>query len=838
VETHCSYQGLPVHACSFRRTRGWTGDVSTVQFLARDFPSGFVFETPKPGDLSRPRRTAAVGIDWKRNAALFARRLHWVGPLVLAERDPRGVEHVVEVELFCMSVAAVRRDGTGKVTLVEAHLVDERFFWGQGFLRRWSFNRTGLDGEYRKDSLQDDGSPFPLVAVAEEAASCLFDRPQLGRVPKSWKSEVAEVEFVPFSSARGALIRLTRQHGFLEPCLGLSDGRLHLWRPGEGKLGSGEENKTPLPPRLFLHRSGTGQGQGTEATFPPDWIVIVGGVRVASVRLADLDPVLVIQGEPVPLTEKTIRTLTKGKHGLKWLAAFVLVPQAWQNDVDLRPEVILLLREQAWRLWRIPGVEQGVDAEVPAERIESLLSGLRQATRGERSIQPGPNAHLLPLLPRAETQAGRRLPVQVESYRFASVQVALAPAAAQESSAKTRQRLRQLRERIERAAQIQGDPSPWSKSDWFFLFSERYAKPQTLWQFVRQVQSASVSYEEFMTFFEQARLVDRIQETSSELGSAYDQELTKLYELDGELGGLGPELWAIAKELVAFEKTAAEQRDSFEEVDKEIQEQAATLRDKLAGALREVERKRVDRQRRRRSSTQHRLLKPQHAQFLRNLPLRVDPHASLFSAELGIVRTSGLSGHVRDPGVPVAEATTFVPKPPRVTFGAVPRPRLTSKRPTTGGAQAEAGPAALDDQETHYTAAFRRTGQGRVQAVSLADVPRGHGVTIRRLDFVELVPLQGAGNRQALDRTAAQVAREQVAQPSERVSGHLVLARPWAVECNGVVSGIEIRLRPGAKGFTTTVFLGSEARPLKSTGATQVRTPPIGFSDAAQREGA
>jgi len=836
VETHCSYQGLPVHACTFRRTRGWTGDVSTVQFLAHEFPKGFVFETPKPGDLSRPRRTSSPGIDWKRNAALFARRLHWVGPLVMAERSVGGKEHVVEVELFCMSVAAVRRDGDGRVTLVEAHLVDERFFWGQGFLRRWSFNRTGLDGEYRKDSLQDDGSPFTLLAVAEEVASCLFDRPALGHVPEPWKTETPEIEFLSFWRARRAMIRLAGQHGLLEPCLGLADGGLHLYRAGEGSVGAGPENATPLPPELLLHRSGTGQGQGTEATFPPDWIVVVGGVRVASVQLDDLEPVLVIQGEPVPLTEKTVRTLTKNKHGLKWLEAFVLVPQAWQNDVDLRPEVILLLREQAWRLWRIPSVEQGVDAEVPAERIEDLLSGLRQATRKEQTIQPGPNAHLLPLLPRAETQAGRRLPVQVESYRFASVQIALAPAAAQESSAKTRQRLRRLREQIERAAQLQGDPSPWNKSDWFFLFSERYAKPQTLWKFVRELQAANVSYEEFMAVFEQARLVDRIQETTGELGSAYDQELTKLYELDGELGGLGPELWSLAKELVAFEKTAAEQRDSFEEVDEEIEEQAATLRDKLAGALREVERKRIDRQRRQRSSTQRRVLKPQHAQFLRNLPLRVDPHASVYSAELGIVRTSGLSGHVRDPGVPVAEATTFVPKSPRVTFGAVVRPRLTTRRPVTGTGSG-AGVAALNDQETYYTAAFRRQGQGRVQPVSLEDVPRGHGVVVRRPDLVELVPLKGAGNRSALDRTAEGIAREQTAQPSVRQSGHFVLARPWPVECNGVVSGIEIRLRPGAKGFTTTVFLGSEARPLKGTGSTQVRTPPLGLSDSAKREG-
>ncbi|HBP17421.1 MAG TPA: hypothetical protein DEA08_06480, partial [Planctomycetes bacterium] len=39
----------------------------------------------------------------------------------------------------------------------------------------------------------------------------------------------------------------------------------------------------------------------------------------------------------------------------------------------------------------------------------------------------GPNAHLLPLRARAETAAGKRLPVRVDAYRFASVHRAMAP---------------------------------------------------------------------------------------------------------------------------------------------------------------------------------------------------------------------------------------------------------------------------------------------------------------------------------------------------------------------------------------------------------------------------
>ncbi len=702
----------------------------------------------------------------------------------------------------------------------------------QCLLRRWSFNRTGLDGRYRADSLKEDGSPYSLAEVVGTVAQSLFDQPQLARVPASWSEQSPEAELRPFGQARAALLRLARGFGAPEATLDL-EGRLGLWRQGEGRVGWGQGNQRPFPPELLLYRQGTGQGEGTEAAYPPDWIVVVGGKRVASVQLDDLEPVLVIDGEPVPLDERVLRRLTRGKHGLEWLAAFVLVPQAWQNDVAVRPEVIQLFREQAWRLWRIHGVEQDADAKVPEEVIHDFISGQRQATRDARTTLPGPNAHLLPLLPRAETRGGRRLPVKVETYRFASAQIAMAPSAEQQAIAKTQQRLRDLRRRIEAAATTRGKPSPWQQSEWFALFSERYASPKTLWSFVEKVQSAGVSYGEFMDHFQRARLLDRIQEAAPGLASSYDQELTKLFGVEGELGGLGPELWELAKELVAFEKQAAEQRSALESVDSELEDQAEALKDKVAATLRKVAQKRDQQRRRTRAGAGRKKLQPQHAQFLRNLPRKTDPHASLVSAELGIVRTGELSGHVKDPGVPVAEATTFVPKSPLVTFGAVVRPRLNTRRPVTGSA-----PAALSDCETFYTAAFRRVRQGVVQAVPLDSVPEGHGVVVQRPDLVELVPLEGAGNREALNRTAEDLARELARGPDLTRGGFFVIARPWPVECNGVVSGVEIRLRPGGKGFLTTVYLGSEAQPQLGVGSTRERGRGLELSDAAARKGA
>ena len=834
MTTLCTYQGIPVHACTFRRSRGWSSDVSTVTFLAKSFPSGFEFETPKPGMLARPRTQNAAWPDWDRPRGrdLFPRRLHWVGPLLLGERDSAGREYRVAVSLYCVAVETIRRDAGGQVSLVRAKLVDERYFWAQGFLRRWSFNRTGLDGAYAKDSLNEDGTPLTLAEIAKVLVRDLFDVPKLGSVPASWSTLTPEIECKPFGQARGALARIAAQHGGVEPCLNL-DGGVSLWHLGEGKVGSGKGNRTPFPPDHVLYREGTGQAEGIEATYPPDWILVVGGLRIASVSLDDCGPVLVIQGEPVPLTEKTVRTLTKGKHGLKWLKAFVLAPQAWQNDTEVRIEVVQLFREQAWRLWRIPGVEAEVDAKVPTEVIRSWLSDQRQRSRAATTRVPGPNAHVLPLRPRAETVAGRRLPVRVETYRFGSVHVAMSGAPEQQASTTGRQRLSQLRDQIEAVARVKGDPSPWNQVDWFLSFSERYASLETLASFAKEIQGAGVSHEEFANFLNHARLLDRISEVGSDLASTYDGELTTLYDLDGKLGGVSPELWKLAKELIAAEKLAAEQRDSFESVDEELNEQREALEAKLAGTLRDLRRKDRDRQRRSRVGARKRL-QPQTAQFLRNFPRKEDPHAGVYSAELGIVRTAELCGHVLDPGVPVAEATTFVPKPPRVVFGAVVRPRLTTRRPMTGNAP----PGALSDRETYFTSAYRRLGAGAVRRVDVESIPPGLGFPIARPDLVELIPLNGAGNRPALERTAEAVAQELTRQRPTQRSGRITLARPWPVECNGVVSAVEITLRPGGKGFQTTVFLGGEGPPALGGGRSRERTPPLALSDAANRKGA
>ena len=198
---------------------------------------------------------------------------------------------------------------------------------------------------------------------------------------------------------------------------------------------------------------------------------------------------------------------------------------------------------------------------------------------------------------------------------------------------------------------------------------------------------------------------------------------------------------------------------------------------------------------------------------------------------------AGMKVHV------LAPSGTFVPKSPLVSFGAVLRPKVDRglARPVTGGPQergASVIPAALTDQESYYTASFRRAAPGQAAPVALSDVPPGEGVAVSRPDLVELVPLEGAGNRGALDETAQTIAEALFKRPERVEAAKYSVARPWPVNCDGVVSGVEIALRPNGKGFVTTIHTGAASEVLDPLGrGTRPRVPRGQPSDAAAREG-
>jgi len=737
-----------------------------------------------------------------------------------------------------VSLETVKRNADGTIAVVRARLVDARFFYAHGFLRRWSFNRTDAEANYSQDSVKPGGDPFSLGEIAKEAASNLFLTPALSRYPKEWDESHPELEFTRFSSATAAMVRLSQEHGTEDLCLNL-DGSVALWEPGQGKVGfaaegKGAGNQQDFPQGLQVYLQGTGQTRGVEATYPPDYVVVVGGLRVARVRMDELDPVLVIDNEPVPLNEETVRKLTKGKYGLAWLSKFVLAPQAYQNDVALDPRVVQLLREQAYRLWRLPDVEREVQPEGAAP-------ARGQPKQGPIRVK-GPNAHLLPLRARAETSAGKRLPIRIDTYRFASVHRAMAPSRELQKIATIQKQLRDLKRQIQSQARRLAKPDPWNTSEAFFLFQDKYVSPRLLYG-ISGARTHGVSYEQFQGMVSRARLLDRISEISPGLGGQYGAQLAELFGIEQELGGVSKSLFELAKEAVAFEKEVAESRDTLETPDEEARDRAEDLRNRVQDELRAIDRQREEQGTRERTGAQKRV-KEQTAVFVRNLPRRLDPGARVYSAELGVVRTADLCGHVAEEGVPVAEATSFVPKSPLVYFGAVLRPKVDkgSGRPVTGSSGAATKsethiPEVLSDTETYYTASFKRSAPGRAEQIELSAVPAGQGVPLARPDLVELVPLEGTSNRFKLDATAQEVAVALFKRAARVEAAKYSLARPWPVNTDGVVSGVEIALRPRGKGFITTIVTGSASEVLDGLGRTRVRVKRGAPSDAAAREG-
>lgn len=842
--TVATYQGFPCRDVRFRRTRGWRADTTSVLLFAADFPQGFQFVTPSPGDLTRlrirsqgqPDLSAIRGQQRRRPRALpLQRRLEFAGDLVMAEVDRAGKEYLVVVDpLFCVSLETVKRNADGSIAIVRARLVDARFLYAHGFLRRWSFNRTDGEANYSKDSVKEDGEPFSLGEIAMEVAGSLFLTPTLSHYPKAWDETKPETEFPRFSSATGAMVRITQEHGTEELCLNL-DGSVALWEAGDGKIGyapdgkgAGNEQNFPRGLQVYLH--GTGQTRGVEATYPPDFVVIVGGLRVATIRMDELDPVLVIDNEPIPLNEETVKKLTKGKYGLAWLNKFVLAPQAYQNDVALDPRVVQLLREQAYRLWRIPKVEK----EVPPPKAAK-----GQPKQGSYKVK-GPNAHLLPLKARAESVAGKRLPVRVDSYRFASVHRAMAPSREMQKIATIREQLRDLKRQIQQQARKAAKPDPWLSSEAFYGFQDKYVSPRLLYN-ITGARTHGVSYEQFQGMVSRARLLDRISEVSPGLAGQYGAQLSELFGIDQELGGTSKSLFELAKEAVEFEKKVAESRDAFETPDEEARERADDLRKRVQDELRAIDRQREEQKTRERTGAQKRV-KEQTAVFVRNLPRRLDPGARVYSAELGIVKTSDLCGHVAEEGVPVAEATSFVPKSPLVYFGAVLRPKVDkgSSRPVTGSSRTmnqTKVPEVLSDTESYYTASYKRSAPGRAEQIELSAVPPGQGIPVSRPDLVELVPLEGESNKGKLDETARTVALALFKKAEKVEAAKYSIARPWPVNCDGVVSGVEIAMRTNGKGFITTIVTGSESEILHPLGRTRVRVKRGAPSDAAEREG-
>jgi hypothetical protein len=916
--TWCSYQRFPARDVRFVRSRGWQADVTVVEVLAEAFPDNFDFNPPDVNVLARraPPEEVSVGAiraDEPQAGGPLPRAFAPEGTLVMAEEVDGHDWVVVVANLILVRVESVKiADKDRAVAFVRLHLVDERYFWPRGVMRRWSFNRRRPDGTAAFDSRKPNGDPWTRREVAVEAAASMFRAPRLVETPEAWSEDTSGVEFGRFASAMRSLAELASKARLEDPVLRL-DGNVALYRAGQGLVGYAPHgrgpNKDPFPADgVRLSKDGTGEGHVVEFSHPEPFVIVVGGERIADVAIDSWEPCLVLAHgrEVVPLNEETMARLTDGRYDLAWLKRFVLQPLAYQQQADLDEALLEVFRHQPWRLFRLPGVEvedllTGGDAE-DQEQIEQntdlddgLLPRIPLAQQDEdrredqeragaappapRTI-PGPNAHLLPLRDRAARVHNRRLPLLVETYRWTSVHVALqGTTAAGQNLAAITNAISQLRATAPRrpvVVRMRWDRRrPLSVQD-VFRGNERV--PFEL----------GVSLDELQGFVDRAREADSYRTSPDSRGNAFADRLHELtrrqleIEVDAGAEPGRPEMYDLAREILRLEQelekaTSVVNPRAPVHVQEELERDNGARREAFLERTRDTLNRIASAREERRNRTRLRLnpdAEPVTRTVLRNLPREEDTGARVYDAALGVIRTSELAGHVEvdpDAGVDQPIPTNvsharFVPRPVRVTFGCVVRPRLD--RPSTPVVRVRTGPLhrlnpvppgtdaefaepdvipeVLGDEETYYTAAFVRQ-PDRIERVNLADVPRDQAVRIVAEELVELVDVGGGSNGAQLDAQALALAEARLtgAPDMVRATQH-VLARPWPVQCDGIVERVEIAMRHEAGvpcGFETVVTCGSGSMQIRHyPGQTRERPRPAvrpapSRGDGSSREG-
>jgi hypothetical protein len=821
----------------FRRTRGTSADVSQVTLPVS---GGFTWRAPERKDYIEPigaepapPAVAAVLAPTFGGATAGAIELpeflEWSGDLVLGED---ASQLLVVPGLFITKVQRERIDTpTGEpLDVVKLTLADQRLFWARGAVSRHSYNVIRADGTVRKDTLRGtvapaEGAapaqagapdePVPLSEIAADVVKSLPFQPSLGRVPAEWLSDRREVKFRPHELAARAAVQLGTLGEAVEPCLDL-DGRVSFYRPGEGAIGWAADgsgpNVNPIP-----GEETTGAGFDREALFPEQWLLVVGEERVASVALDDAEPVLWVNGSAVLLSEEAVRELTGGRYGLDWLRKVVVLPGIDHGADGVPAEVVDLLAKQAWRFYRVRGLE----------KIEA----------GKYTGEPGPNAHLLPLLDRAELDGARRRGVTIEAYKWetrherAATQQTDKLSAANQALATITRRLRDLSNEI--GANPLDDGNPRVARDGINVAG--LTAGQMLGGLLPFDQKDLIDTEQVDRYLKVLRRVELLKEQgrdafAEEYLSAYRDKVAAINENDPGAS----ENFALAQQLAKFEKENAEALNFLVTGDEQalaqlrevygpqIDRAARDAAAKIAAAKESAAADAAAREAGFDPRKSHEIV------YLSNLPREIDAGARVVSRELGVVRTSGLAGWVADQAVGHPAQTEFVPRAVRVTFGATLRPRIDvapgqvldrvttgglAERAASGGGQDVVPADVLSEAASVYRSAWLRTAQGRVEPVALEDVPL-HMASVARKRWRELIPLPpGVSNRAKLDGDARKLALSLSKRPERLESRTVEAAGPWAVQCDGVVAGVSIVMEQNRGvpcGFTTVVDVGGE----------------------------
>lgn len=866
----CTFQGFPCRAMVYERARGYRPSGALIVIAVEEFPAAFDFRTPQPGALTTPlpvlNYVAGSQLDgFPSGPPPIARGLDYEGDLVMSE-TVRGVTwSMPPVRMFVQSVSTVREGE--RIALIEIRAYDIRYHWDRGRCRRHSYNRRRADGSIALDSVGVDGQPITHERIAQDVARALFRSPRLARVPESWKGATGSVQFFPNSAPVVNLAQMVNADELEEPCLRL-DGSIALYRAGEGMLGyaasPGEGNTIPFPAPVRLDKDGAGQADNAEWLYPEDYVIVAGGLRIVTVAADDCIPVLDIDGATFEITDENIRFLTGGRFDTEWLRRFVFLPADFAGAPELPEPIAAAFRTQAYQLWQVPGVEVDqaaagdVDAPVPPDRSGELDPDRAAEVGGpapfagapgqrKRIRVPGPNAHLMPILDRAETIAGRRLPPILQTYTFSRRHRALKGGGAFAIQQAALIELSRVREEARRSAHQAGKPDPFTGTETFVYTSDvDYRGRQKLTigrdglspEARRQLDAAGVSVAELESALQQARTVDRVATSSgSGFGQQYEAALLARYAAEDDAAGGSRQttLYELGKKFLEAEKRANTEGslfDSTQEAFKALGLDGAFAQDVIEAA-RKLRLEEEEKRRRTQVGGAEAGDVPSQTYFV-NIARVDDAGARVYSAERGIFKSSGIAGHLVTPEVhdlshPDVQLSVC---PVRAIFGATLRPLLDgppgrARRPRTGGetiAPEDAAvvkdcpggdnvlPAALDDAESYYTAGFARSSGATV--LDADTFPEGQALVIPRPDLVELIELDGSSNRATLDTLAANAAASVFRVKPLVQSSRTTLGRPWPVQCDGVVDRVTIELKQeqGAPcGFETTVYTGSPA---------------------------
>ena len=919
------------HTVSWRRARGFQASISSLDFLVDKWPSGLQVATLQPGDLNKKVPAAPVSAaikaargDCGRRTLEMPKALGPIGSLAIAYVDRDGTAFTVPVTpCFVTRVETLKWYEVDKRAVLRLYFADARYLLARGFPPRWSFNRQDAYGGLAHDSLKPDGTAFTLADVARELVGSLPMGLKLGNTPKAWAG-TPEVNFAPGAPAIAGMAQLTRDFGTVPPCLDLS-GHLSFYEPGVGKLGFGDAvkpgNTRDFPKGYQPNATGTEQGFTVEPTYRPEYVIVFGGPRFATVAVDDCEPVLEDdEGNLEPISEELIRRLTGDRFGLRWLHEWVLNDDTLRSHPAIPDPVVELIREQAYLLYRVPGVE--VDTSV------SLVDESGKPIPGRFVRGPGPNAHLLPVLPRAERTGGRRMRPAAETFKFGPVHYSSRKGQTEEElqAEQIDLQMAQLRERIQVLAAKQNQSNPWHNPQVNRLGSEvvsglRFAVNEL----VEEDVALAVSKEQFFSLLRSARIAERAKLVDEKLAQLYQAASLRKWELVDVFHpepGWAP-LYKLCLQIAAAEVELEEREGNvdfalrkgagFVATVADLVSSPLQLFDEIAGFLEETitgdpsGRSGIDPiLERRRAAAQARLGRTRSEAFeespdlnqaltdqiktaaLAVVSLRrqreretrlginpagtstpiigftnywrtgegeddferhVDPGARVIDAERGLFRLSYLPGHLRDEGVPSADASSFVPKPVRFVFGTKLRPRTDTPPPpayrvrTTGSDGS--GPATPQfDEEGYYASWWQRTGAGdlvRVDPSRLSDADRKRirqqALVVRQPSLVELIPLEGTSNRVDLDSQARALAEAAFKGTDKVESAAWTLARPFPVNCDGLIAGVVVRSRAEGKGFETVVEVGDA--PLR-TNPMRTTTRPVvddGAREAAEKSG-